>query len=72
MIKNEEISVEVVFDNSHQKIAIAKQRISFKRVWTIDNKDEYILNNNKMMIKDVEDFFDIFGINRNNPYNIVH
>jgi chromosome segregation ATPase len=24
------------------------------------------------MTKDLEDFLDIFGINRNNPYNIVH
>ena len=39
---------------------------------TYDNKDEFLLNNNKMLIKEVEDFLDIFGISRTNPYNIVH
>lgn len=69
---NEEISVEVIFDNSLKKIPLTKPQISFKRIWTYDNKDEFLLNNNKMLIKEVEDFLDIFGISRTNPYNIVH
>ncbi len=72
LANSEKISVSVVFDNSQKMLPLNKPHVSFRRQWTSDNKDEYYLNNQRMLSKEVEDLFDVFGLSRTNPYNIVH
>lgn len=65
-------SVELVFDNSDRSFGLYKQEeVSVKRVVTNTGRDEFFIDNRKILKKDFLEALESLGFSKGNPYYIV-
>ncbi|KAL5555241.1 hypothetical protein UlMin_037477, partial [Ulmus minor] len=62
--------VEIVFDNSDNRIPVDKEEVRLRRVITL-KKDEYILDGKHITKTEVMNLLESAGFSRSNPYYVV-
>lgn len=50
---------------------IDNDEISLKRVWSIEGKDLYYLNNKSLSKNELNNLLECCGLSRSNPYNVI-
>jgi len=67
----EDLEVEAELQNCNDKLELLEKNLTLRRVWTVEGRELYFLNEKELSSSQWTHLLDCLGISRENPFNIV-